>query len=158
MMAKGGSAASSKKKGGRSKAPVKKVIRKVVKAKAPVKKKASAKAKPAVRNVSALKEKMTKSAVLGEISTQTSLSRAQVSSVFEELEVIIGRHIKKRSVGEFTLPGLLKIKKVSKPAKKARKGVPNPFRPGELMDVAAKPASSVVRVAPLKKLKDMTTN
>jgi len=41
------------------------------------------------------------------------------------------------------------------PAKKAKKGVPNPFKPGELMDVAAKPASTKVKVRPLKKLKDM---
>ncbi len=56
---------------------------------------------------------------------------------------------------DFTLPGLLKIKTVKKPAQKARKGVPNPLRPGETMDVAAKPASTKVKVLPLKKLKDM---
>ena len=40
-------------------------------------------------------------------------------------------------------------------AKKARKNVPNPFKPGEFMDVAAKPASTSVKVLPLKRLKDM---
>jgi len=78
-----------------------------------------------------------------------------VSSVLDELGDIIERHVKKRAVGEFTLPGLLKIKTVKKPAQKARKNVPNPFKPGELMDVAAKPASTKVKVLPLKKLKDM---
>ena len=73
----------------------------------------------------------------------------------DELSVLIERHIKKRAVGEFTLPGLLKIKTIKKPAQKARKNVPNPFRPGETMDVAAKPASTRVKVLPLKKLKDM---
>jgi hypothetical protein len=72
-----------------------------------------------------------------------------------ELENVIERHVKKRSVGEFTLPGLLKIKTVKKPAQRARKGVPNPFKPGETMDVAAKPASTRVKITPLKKLKDM---
>ena len=48
-----------------------------------------------------------------------------------------------------------KIKTVKKPARKAQKGVPNPFRPGELMDIAAKPASTKVKVRPLKNLKDM---
>jgi hypothetical protein len=78
-----------------------------------------------------------------------------VASVLDELGDIIERHVKKRAVGEFTFPGLLKIKTVKKPAQKARKNVPNPFKPGELMDVAAKPASTKVKVLPLKKLKDM---
>jgi hypothetical protein len=50
---------------------------------------------------------------------------------------------------------LLKIKTIKKPAQRAKKNVPNPFRPGELMDVKAKPASTRVKVLPLKKLKDM---
>ncbi len=37
----------------------------------------------------------------------------------------------------------------------ARKGVPNPFKPGELMDVAAKAASTKVKVRALKNLKSM---
>ena len=49
----------------------------------------------------------------------------------------------------------MKIKVVKKPAQRARKNVPNPFRPGETMDVTAKPASASVKVLPLKKLKDM---
>jgi hypothetical protein len=44
---------------------------------------------------------------------------------------------------------------VDKPATEARWGVPNPFRPGELMNVAAKPASRRVKVLALKNLKDM---
>ena len=49
----------------------------------------------------------------------------------------------------------MKIKVEKKPAQRARKNVPNPFRPGETMDVKAKPASASVKVLPLKKLKDM---
>jgi hypothetical protein len=73
----------------------------------------------------------------------------------EALGEVIERHIKKNAVGTFTLPGLLKVKTVKKPAQPAKKGVPNPFKPGELMDVAAKPASVKVKVVPLKKMKDM---
>lgn len=109
----------------------------------------AASAKPAV------KEKMTKTGILSEIATNTGLSRKQVGSVMDELESIIDRHIKKRGPGEFSLPGLLKIKTVKKPAQRARKGVPNPFKPGETMDVPAKPASVRVKVTPLKKLKEM---
>ena len=49
----------------------------------------------------------------------------------------------------------MKIKVVKNPAQRARKNVPNPFRPGETMDVKAKPASTSVKVLPLRKLKDM---
>ena len=60
-----------------------------------------------------------------------------------------------RGPGAFTVPGLMKVVKVNKPRRPARKNVPNPFRPGEFMDVAAKPASKVVKVRPLKGLKEM---
>ncbi|MCB1691569.1 MAG: HU family DNA-binding protein [Pseudomonadales bacterium] len=118
-----------------------------------------AKAKPAAKKAApkkpAIKEKYTKSAILSEIANSTDLSKKQVTAVFDELASLIERHVKKGGPGEFTLPGLLKIKTVKKPARKARKGVPNPFRPGELMDVAAKPASTKVKVLPLKGLKEM---
>ena len=110
--------------------------------------------KATAKKKSAIKEKYTKSAILAEIAENTDLSRKQVSAVFDELSDLIERHVKKGGAGEFTLPGLLKIKTVKKPARKARKGVPNPFRPGELMDVAAKPASTRIKVLPLKGLKE----
>jgi len=102
-----------------------------------------------------VKDPMSKTQVLAEIAEGTGLSKRQVQSVIEELSGIIERHIKKGAAGQFTLPGLLKIKTVKRPARKAQKGVPNPFRPGELMDVPAKPATTRVKVTPLKKLKDM---
>ena len=76
----------------------------------------------------------------------------------EELETLIERSIKKRGAGEFTIPGLMKVTTVKKPARKAKKNVPNPFKPGELMDVAAKPASIAVKVRPLKKLKEFAAS
>ena len=102
-----------------------------------------------------LKAAMTKTQMLAEIAEKTGLSKKEVRNVFEQLEVVIGRHVAKGAVGICTVPGLMKIKTVRKPAQKARKNVPNPFRPGELMDVAAKPASTRVKILPLKKLKDM---
>ncbi len=126
--------------------------KKTVAKKAPAKKVAAA---APVKKLTALKEKFTKTQLVNELVEKTELSKKEVSSVLDELGDIIERHVKKRAVGEFTLPGLLKIKTVKKPAQKARKNVPNPFKPGELMDVAAKPASTKVKVLPLKKLKDM---
>jgi nucleoid DNA-binding protein len=98
---------------------------------------------------------MNKSQMIADIAGTTGLSKRQVSSVLDGLESVIARHVKKGAVGYVTVPGLMKIKTVTKPAQKAKKGVPNPFRPGEMMDVKAKPASTRVKILPLKKLKDM---
>ncbi|MGI9285826.1 MAG: HU family DNA-binding protein [Pseudomonadales bacterium] len=125
------------------------------KKKAAAKRKVAKKAAPKKAARSAVRERYTKTQIVSEIAESTQLSRGQVNSVLDELSDIIEGHIKKRAVGEFTLPGLLKIKTVKKPARKARKNVPNPFRPGETMDVAAKPASTTVKVLALKKLKEM---
>ena len=102
----------------------------------------------------AIQKKYTKTEILNEIAQNTELSKKEVAAVLDELSVVIERHIKKRGVGEFTLPGLLKIKSVVRPARPARKGVPNPFKPGELMDIPRKPATTRVKVLPLKKLKE----
>lgn len=112
----------------------------------------------AVKKAPAIKEKYSKTQMLAEIAENTGLSRKQVGAVMDELGSLIERHVKKRGCGEFTLPGLLKIVTKKKPAQKAKKGVPNPFKPGELMDVPAKPASVQVKVRPLKKLKEFATS
>jgi len=101
------------------------------------------------------KKPMTKSELLNAISAETDLTRKEVNAVLESLSAQISKSLGRRGAGAFTLPGLVKIEKKKVPARKARKGVPNPFRPGELMDVAAKPASTKVKVRALKNLKDM---
>jgi len=93
----------------------------------------------------------TKSEILAAISKDTELSRKQVSSVFDSLAAVIRKSL--RSNGIVTLPGLLKLKVVKKPATKAREGV-NPFT-GDKMMFKAKPASKKVRALPLKSLKAM---
>ncbi len=119
-------------------------------AKAPAKK-VAAKAAPAV--VKPIAERQNKTQMLTQISDATQLSKKQVQSVLDELTNIIEGHVKKKGVGEFVLPGLLKITTVKKPATKARKGI-NPFTGEEVM-FKAKPASTSVKVRPLKKLKEM---
>ena len=99
------------------------------------------------------KKPPTKSAILNQIAADTDLSRKQVAAVFASLEGIISKELKPRGAGYFNLPGLLKIKVVKKPARKARKGI-NPFT-GEEMMFKAKPASKGVKVLPLKGLKSM---
>ena len=101
------------------------------------------------------KKAMTKSELLNAIALETDLTRKQVNAVLDSLNGQISRSLGRRGAGAFTLPGLVKIEKKKVPARKARRGVPNPFKPGELMDVAAKPASTKVKVRALKSLKDM---
>ena len=103
----------------------------------------------------AARKPLTKSELLNAISGETELTRKEVNAVLESLTTQISKSLGRRGPGAFTLPGLVKIEKKKVPARKARKGVPNPFKPGELMDVAAKPASTKVKVRPLKNLKDM---
>jgi len=98
---------------------------------------------------------MGKSEVLVELAESTELSKKDVGRVLDALASLIERHLAKKSVGVFVLRGLLKVKVIQTPARPARKGVPNPFKPGETMDVAAKPARRKVKVLPLKKLKAM---
>ena len=114
--------------------------------------KASAK-KPATPKITAVKKPMTKSAIVEELAQKTELTKKQVSSVFDELSVLIERHIKKSAPGQFTFPGLMKIEVKRKPATKARKGI-NPFTKEETV-FKAKPARNVVKIRPLKKVKDM---
>lgn len=109
--------------------------------------------KTPVKKAAAAKAPMTKSAMLEQIAQNTGLARKQVSAVFEELTTVIESHLKKGAVGQFTFPGIMKIEIKRKPATKARKGI-NPFT-GEETVFKAKPARNVVRIRPLKKVKDM---
>jgi nucleoid DNA-binding protein len=119
---------------------------------APAKKAAAPKvAAKAAPKKGAITEKLTKSQMLTEIAESTELNRKQVSAVLEELESMISRAVGKKGLGEFVIPGLLKITTVKKPARKARKGI-NPFT-GEETTFKAKPASTAVKIRPLKKLK-----
>lgn len=139
-------------------APKKKVAAKAAPKKAAPKKAAPKAAKAAVakapvakKATAAITAKMSKSQIYTDVATSTGLNRKQVASVLEELESLISRSVSKKGVGEFTVPGLLKITTVKKPATKARKGV-SPFT-GEEITFKAKPARTIIKVRPLKKLK-----
>ncbi len=100
-----------------------------------------------------IKDRYSKTQILEEIASSTGLTRKQVSGVLDSLTTVIEAHINKRAVGEFVLPGLMKISTVRKPAVKARKGI-SPFTKEEVV-FKARPATTVVKVRALKKLKDM---
>jgi nucleoid DNA-binding protein len=99
------------------------------------------------------KKPPTKSEIFATIAEETGLTKRQVAAVFESLGQQIGKSLGKRGPGQFTIPGLAKITVQRKPATKARKGI-NPFTGEETM-FKAKPARNVVKMRPLKALKDM---
>ena len=146
-------AAAKKKPVAKKKAVAKKapIAKKAAAKKAPVAKKAAAKKKASA--VAGVKKPPTKSEIMTSIAESTELSRKQVASVFEALNGLIQDNLKPRGPGTFSVPGLMKIRVNKKPATKARKGI-NPFT-GEETVFKAKPARKVVKVLPLKNLKDM---
>jgi hypothetical protein len=101
------------------------------------------------------KKAPSKSEVLANVSESTGVAKKDVAAVFEALGNEIKKAMSSKGPGTFAIPGLVKIEKKKVDARPARKGVPNPFKPGELMDVAAKPASTKIKVRALKQLKAM---
>jgi nucleoid DNA-binding protein len=95
----------------------------------------------------------TKSATFQKLAEATSLSRKQVAAFFDELTKLIKNELGKKGPGVFNVPGLIKIKRVVKPATKAREGR-NPAT-GEPLMIKAKPQRTVVRALALKALKEM---
>jgi nucleoid DNA-binding protein len=105
------------------------------------------------KKTGAAKKPPTKSEVLKNISERTDLTRKQVQAVLDELRDMVAKNLKKSGPGAFTIPNLAKVTVQRKPATKARKGI-NPFTGEEIM-IKAKPARNVVKIRPLKALKDM---
>jgi nucleoid DNA-binding protein len=99
------------------------------------------------------KKPMTKTEIIACLSETTDLTKQQVAKLFDELAVLIKNNLGEQGPGNFAIPGLLKIKVVRKPATPERKGI-NPFTKEETI-FKAKPARNVVKVVPLKGLKDM---
>ena len=96
---------------------------------------------------------MNKSEVVSGIADKTGLTKKQVNSVFEAMASQIKKSLGRSGPGAYMIPGLMKVTVVRKPAVKARKGI-NPFTKEETM-FKAKPARNVVKIRPLKNLKDM---
>ncbi|UVW36334.1 HU family DNA-binding protein [SAR92 clade bacterium H455] len=129
-----------------------KAPKKVAVKKAPAKKATAAKIAPS-KKITAVRERYSKTQIISELATNSGLTRKQVNTLLTELATLVERHVKKRSVGEFVLAGLIKIHTVKRPAKKAYKGI-NPFT-GKETTFKARPASVAVKVHALKGLKDM---
>lgn len=160
-------AKKTKKKATRKTATRKTTARKTTAKRAKTTKRASTKRKAAPKKAAkrtakstakkspttAVKAALNKSQIMTTIADSTELSKKEIAAVFEELSSLMHRHLRKGGAGEFTVPGLMKCVVKRKPATKARKGI-NPFTGEEIM-FKAKPARNVVKIRPLKKLKEM---
>ena len=100
-----------------------------------------------------LSKPLKKAQLYSHLSECAQVSRKGITEAFRALSQVIQSHLKKGGPGEFTVPGLMKCKVVRKPATKARKGI-NPFT-GEPTTFKAKPARNVIKVRPLKAMKEM---
>ncbi|GJL81129.1 MAG: DNA-binding protein [marine bacterium B5-7] len=117
-----------------------------------VKKKVASK-KATTRKAPAIAQKQTKSQAIQAIADSTGLTKKDVASVLAAMGDLVVGHMRKRGSGEFQIPETgVKIRRVKKPARKARMGR-NPAT-GEEIKIAAKPASTTVRVTALKALKE----
>ena len=99
-------------------------------------------------------KRLTKSQLISALAEDTDLTRADVQAVLDSMANQAKRHLKKGACGEFVITDLgVKMKRVTKPARKAQPGV-NPFT-GEKIMLKARPASKSVRVVALKAAKEM---
>ena len=96
---------------------------------------------------------MTRSEFFMALAESNGFSKKEIAGLFDEITVLIKKNLGKRGPGIVTIPGLMKIKVVRKPATKARKGI-NPFT-GEETVFKAKPARNAVKITAMKGLKDM---
>jgi len=105
------------------------------------------------REIDTPKKPMTKSEIMTSLSEAADLSKQQVAKLLGELSCLIEKNLSDEGPGVFSVPGLMKIKVVRKPATEARRGI-NPFTKEETT-FQAKPARNAVKILPLKGLKDM---
>jgi nucleoid DNA-binding protein len=99
------------------------------------------------------KKPMNKTEIIAALCEATSLTKQQVTGLFDELAGLIKRNLGEQGPGVFTIPDLLQIKVVRKSAVEEHKGI-NPFTKEEMI-VKAKPATNSVKLVPLKGLKAM---
>jgi len=122
-------------------------------AKAAAKKSPAKKPAKADAGIRPIKETMTKSALINLIAEQNELPRKTAVAVYATIENAFLGSVHPKGVGEFTLPGLLKVALRKVPARRAGTLVRNPAT-GEMVKAAAKPASIRVKIRALSKLKN----
>ena len=113
-------------------------------------KKATTKTPAKAKTTKAVKKPLNKSQLLEHLATETELTKADITRVFDALEKLLEKELSKKGTGAVTLPNLLKIERKERPATKARKGR-NPAT-GEEITIPAKPKTTVVKARVLKHL------
>jgi nucleoid DNA-binding protein len=131
-------------------ATAKKAVKKIA-AKKPAKAAPVSKA-VADTSIKPIKTTLTKSSLVTHLSEQSGSDTKVVKAILAALERTVLGSVAKKGLGEFTLPGLLKIGVQKVEAKKRRKGI-DPFTKIERW-FEAKPATVRIKVRALKKLKD----
>ena len=102
----------------------------------------------------AIKDRQTKTQIIAAVAEDTGLTKKEVQAVLKATKDLAGRHLMARGSGEFTVPEIsVRLVTAKRPARKAGQAR-NPFT-GEMVDVAARPASLSVRARALKALKDV---
>ena len=122
-----------------------------------VKRSASKKVSKAEPSIKPIKQTLTKSALINLIAEENELPRKTAASVYATLENVFLGSVHPKGVGEFALPGLLKVTLRKVPARKAGTLVRNPAT-GEMVKASAKPASVRVKIRALSKLKTAATS
>lgn len=100
-----------------------------------------------------IKKPLTKSQTVEHLSDVTGVKKKEVSNLIEAIVHLMEGHLGKKGPGEMNFAGIFKCRVIHKPATKARQGI-NPFT-GESMTFSAKPARSIIKIRPLKKLKEI---
>jgi len=93
---------------------------------------------------------MTKSQVYDAVSKESEFSRSDVKKFFAALETVVTEQLGRKGPGVITIPGLIKLTAVKKPATKGGEQRPNPFKPGEFITTKPKPATTKVKARALK--------
>lgn len=95
---------------------------------------------------------MTKTEVIATLAEGSGLTKQQVSGLLDQLAQLIVKNLKDGGPGVFTVPNLMRIRVNRKAATPERKGI-HPITKQETI-FKAKPARNVVKIQPLKPLKD----
>lgn len=101
------------------------------------------------------KSKLTKSQFVAAVSAKSGLSKKEATAALSALVSVVTDELKKakkKTPGEVTIPGLLKLTAVIKPKEPARPGI-NPFTK-EPITIKEKPERKVIKARPIKALKD----
>lgn len=110
-------------------------------------------ARTAAPKITSAVKARTKSEIYSTISEHVGVTKKEVAAVFDTMTAMMAADLKKGKAEQFNVPGLMKVVVQRKPATKARKAI-NPFT-GEPTIFKAKPARNVVKVRPMKGLKDL---